>query len=84
MFRKKGSEKDLKWDSLKYYVINWRITGEFHLPDRKDNLFSRVNNVAGGMTGYNAAGFGSECSMCVLSWAGKAGRKEAEIFQNVK
>jgi glyoxylase-like metal-dependent hydrolase (beta-lactamase superfamily II) len=39
---------------------------------------SRVNNAAGGMTGYNAAGFGPECPICALSWAGKAG-KEGKI-----
>ncbi|KKH45417.1 rhodanese-like domain-containing protein [Methanosarcina sp. 1.H.A.2.2] len=50
----------------------------------KKHGFSRVNNTAGGMTGYNAAGFGPECPMCAISWAGKAGRKEAEVFQKVK
>jgi len=43
-----------------------------------------VNNAANGMTGYKAADFGPECPMCALSWAGKAGRKEAEFFQKVK
>jgi hypothetical protein len=27
------------------------------------------------MTGYNAAGFGPECPICALSWAGKAGKE---------
>jgi hydroxyacylglutathione hydrolase len=41
----------------------------------KQHGFSRVNNAAGGMTGYNAAGFGPECPICALSWAGKAGKE---------
>ncbi|MDQ1252493.1 MAG: hydroxyacylglutathione hydrolase, partial [Euryarchaeota archaeon] len=41
----------------------------------KQHGFSRVNNAAGGMTGYNAAGFGPECPICSLSWAGKAGKE---------
>ncbi|MCQ1535887.1 MBL fold metallo-hydrolase [Methanosarcina sp. KYL-1] len=43
----------------------------------KQHGFTRVYNAAGGMTGYNAAGYGPECPMCSLSWAGKAGRKNA-------
>lgn len=31
--------------------------------------FTEVQNVAGGMTGYAAAGYGPECPMCVLPWA---------------
>ncbi len=42
----------------------------------KQHGFERVYNAAGGMTGYNAAGYGPECPMCSLSWAGKSGRKE--------
>lgn len=41
----------------------------------KQHGLSRVNNAAGGMTGYNAAGFGPECPICALSWAGKAGKE---------
>jgi len=41
----------------------------------KQHGFSRVNNAAGGMTRYNAAGFGPECPICALSWAGKAGKE---------
>jgi rhodanese-related sulfurtransferase len=40
----------------------------------KQHGLSRVNNASGGMTGYNAAGFGPECPICALSWAGKVGR----------
>lgn len=43
----------------------------------KQHGFTRVYNAAGGMTGYNAAGYGPECPMCSLSWAGKSGRKKA-------
>lgn len=32
----------------------------------KRNGFSRVWNVAGGMTGYNAAGFAPQCPLCVV------------------
>ncbi|ADI85067.2 MBL fold metallo-hydrolase [Geobacter sulfurreducens] len=32
----------------------------------KRNGFSRVWNVAGGMTGFNAAGFAPECPLCVV------------------
>lgn len=31
--------------------------------------FTEVQNAAGGMTGYAAAGYGPECPMCVLPWA---------------
>ncbi len=31
--------------------------------------FSGVQNVAGGMIGYAAAGYGPECPMCTLPWA---------------
>jgi rhodanese-related sulfurtransferase len=31
----------------------------------KRHGFSRVWNVAGGMTGFNAAGFAPECPLCV-------------------
>jgi len=31
----------------------------------KQHGFKDVSNMAGGMTGYNMAGFGSECAMCV-------------------
>ena len=31
----------------------------------KQHGFEDVSNVAGGMTGYNAAGFGAECPVCV-------------------
>ncbi len=41
----------------------------------KKHGFFRINNAAGGMTGYNAAGFGPECPICALSWAGKAGKE---------
>lgn len=30
--------------------------------------FSDVHNVSGGMTGYNAAGFGPDCPLCALPW----------------
>jgi glyoxylase-like metal-dependent hydrolase (beta-lactamase superfamily II)/rhodanese-related sulfurtransferase len=40
----------------------------------KKHGFFRINNAAGGMTGYNAAGFGPECPICALSWAGKASK----------
>ena len=43
----------------------------------KQHGFERVYNAAGGMTGYNAAGYGPECPMCSLSWAGISGRKKA-------
>ena len=33
------------------------------------NGFTEVQNAAGGMTGYAAAGYGPECPMCVLPWA---------------
>ncbi|MDY0388133.1 MAG: rhodanese-like domain-containing protein [Methanolobus sp.] len=33
------------------------------------NGFTEVQNAAGGMTGYAAAGFGHECPICVLPWA---------------
>ncbi|MBP2030145.1 glyoxylase-like metal-dependent hydrolase (beta-lactamase superfamily II)/rhodanese-related sulfurtransferase [Methanohalophilus levihalophilus] len=36
--------------------------------------FSDVYNVAGGMTGYNARGFGPECSMCALPWSSRLGK----------
>ena len=45
----------------------------------KQHGLSRVNNAAGGMTGYNAAGFGPECPICALSWAGKVGRGEKTL-----
>lgn len=32
----------------------------------KQHGFEDVSNVAGGMTGYNAAGLGSECSVCTV------------------
>ena len=35
----------------------------------KQHGLSKVSNAAGGMTGYNAAGFGPECPICALSWA---------------
>ena len=38
------------------------------------NGFSDVQNAAGGMTGYTAAGYGPECPMCVLPWAPFKGR----------
>ncbi|WP_407354743.1 rhodanese-like domain-containing protein [Methanolobus sp. WCC5] len=31
--------------------------------------FSTIQNAAGGMTGYAAAGYGPECPRCVLPWA---------------
>jgi rhodanese-related sulfurtransferase len=31
----------------------------------KQKGFKEVYNLAGGMTGYNAAGYGAECPMCV-------------------
>ena len=37
--------------------------------------FTKVYNATGGMTGYNQAGYGPECPMCAISWAGFAGRK---------
>ena len=37
--------------------------------------FENVYNATGGMTGYNQAGYGPECPMCAISWAGFAGRK---------
>ncbi len=46
----------------------------------KQHGFSSVNNAAGGMTGYNAAGFGPECPICALSWAGKAGKEDKSEF----
>ncbi|WP_342306069.1 MBL fold metallo-hydrolase [Methanolobus sp. ZRKC5] len=33
------------------------------------NEFTKVQNAAGGMTGYATAGYGPECPMCVLPWA---------------
>ena len=49
----------------------------------KQHGLSRVNNAAGGMTGYNAAGFGPECPICALSWAGKAGKEgKISLFEN--
>jgi len=32
----------------------------------KQHGFKEVSNLAGGMTGYNAAGYGPECSVCVI------------------
>ncbi len=46
----------------------------------KQHGLQGVNNAAGGMTGYNAAGLGPECPMCALSWAGKAGKEGRPEF----
>ncbi|WP_406656497.1 MBL fold metallo-hydrolase [Methanolobus sp. ZRKC2] len=35
----------------------------------KQKGFEKIYNVAGGMTGYAAAGYGPECPRCVLPWA---------------
>jgi rhodanese-related sulfurtransferase len=32
----------------------------------KQHGFKDVSNLAGGMTGYNVAGYGPECSVCVI------------------
>jgi rhodanese-related sulfurtransferase len=40
----------------------------------KQKGFDKVFNVAGGMRGYAAAGFGPECPLCTLPWASFAGR----------
>ncbi|MGM0771216.1 MAG: MBL fold metallo-hydrolase [Halobacteriota archaeon] len=42
----------------------------------QQNNFSDVHNVSGGMTGYNAAGFGPDCPLCALPWASFGKRKE--------
>jgi len=42
----------------------------------KQKGFDQVYNVAGGMTGYSAAGYGPECPMCVLPWAPFSNKKE--------
>jgi rhodanese-related sulfurtransferase len=42
----------------------------------KQKGFHRVCNVAGGMTGYAAAGYGPECPMCALPWAPFSDKRE--------
>ncbi|MDD3043129.1 MAG: MBL fold metallo-hydrolase [Methanosarcinaceae archaeon] len=45
----------------------------------KQHGFKKVCNAAGGMTGVNAAGFGPECPMCSLSWAGDLGKNPGPV-----
>ncbi len=44
----------------------------------KQKGFDRVLNVAGGMKGYAAAGFGPECPLCTLPWASFTGRPDIQ------
>ncbi len=72
--RTRYSELDPKGDIV--LICNTGHRSSMGCSILKQHGFTRVYNSAGGMTGYNVAGYGPECPMCSLSWAGKSGRKE--------
>lgn len=45
----------------------------------KQKGFDKIFNVAGGMRGYAAAGFGPECPLCTLPWASFARRPDTTL-----
>lgn len=63
-----------RYDELEKDSMNILICGSGHRSSMGCSLllqkgFKNVQNAAGGMTGYAAAGYGPECPMCVLPWA---------------
>jgi rhodanese-related sulfurtransferase len=62
--RSRHSELDKKMPSI--IICNTGHRSSLGASLLKQRGFSNVSNVAGGMTGYNAAGFGPECPMCVI------------------
>jgi len=62
------SYKDLDPDTKTVVICGSGQRSSMGASILQQNGFSDIYNVAGGMTGYNAAGYGPECIMCSLPW----------------